>query len=257
MEGVLIELIFTAGPLLTAALAILIDPAAALVVGPASLLVGLALFLAQPPLRTWTVSEHAHAHGALGALRSPGIRTVMLTVAPMGFCFGAFEVAMPAFAEAHGHRPSAGILLALWSIGSAVGGIGYGARAWRTERARLYAWLAALLPVGYIPPLLAPSLVAMGPLALLAGLCIAPTLTAGNQVAGDVALAGAEAESFTWLSMALIVGLAAGNAVGGLLADGQGWRSAVLAAAAGAVLSAVLAAWRWRTLRPVTAGALG
>jgi MFS family permease len=56
LEGVLIELIFVVGPLLTALLAALVDPAAALVLSPVLLLIGLTGFLAQPPVRTWFVS---------------------------------------------------------------------------------------------------------------------------------------------------------------------------------------------------------
>ncbi|MET0603319.1 MAG: MFS transporter, partial [Baekduia sp.] len=87
-------------------------------------------------------------------------------------------------------------------------------------------------------------------LALLAGLCIAPTLTAGNQIAGDVAPSGAETEAYTWPITALVVGLAIGNWAAGAIVEAADWQAAFLVAAAGAVLSAVLAAARWRTLQP-------
>jgi MFS family permease len=262
LEGVLIELIFVAGPLLTAAIAALADPAAALVLSPVLYLSGLVLYLVQPPVRTWQISEHAGTHGVLGALRSAGIRTLVLVTVPMGFCFGAMEVALPAFSEAMGSRQLAGVLVALWSVGSAVGGLAYGARAWHGPAGRRYARLAALLPLGYLPLAAASSMVAMGALAVVAGLCIAPTLTAGNQIAGDVAPAGAETEAFTWPVMSLVVGIAAGNWTAGAIVETTGWRAAFLASAAGAGLSALLAATRWRTLehrpapQPAAAGAV-
>jgi MFS family permease len=248
IEGVLIELVFVTGPLVTAALAALVDPALPLLLAPALLLGGLALYLAQPPVRTWVISEHAGSHGALGALRSPGIQTLAITTLPMGFCFGAMEVTLPAFAEDHGARTLAGLLVATWSAGSALGGLWYGAREWSGPAGRRYAGLAALLPIGYLPLAAAPSIAAMLPLALLAGLCIAPTLTAGNQIAGDVAPEGAETEAYTWPITSLVAGLALGNLVAGAIVDAVDWRTAFLAAAAGAGLTAVVALARRGTL---------
>jgi MFS family permease len=249
LEGVMIELIFVTGPLLTGALAAFVDPAAALLLAPVLLLGGMSLFLLQPPVRTWVISEHAGSHGLLGALRSPGIRTLVLTTIPMGFCFGAMEVTLPAFAEDHGARNLAGVLVATWSAGSAAGGLLYGARAWSGSTGRRYARFAALLPIGYLPLAAAPSIAVMLPLALLAGLCIAPTLTAGNQIAGDVAPPGAETEAYTWPITSLVSGLAIGSWAAGAIVDAADWRVAFLAAAAGAALSALLAATRWRTLQ--------
>jgi MFS family permease len=250
LEGVLIEVIFTAGPLLVAAIAAVGDPGLALVLSPALMVGGLWLFLLQPPVRTWEISEHAGANGLLGALRSPGIRTLMLTTVPMGFCFGAVEVTLPAFSEAHGARPLAGTLIAVWSIGSAAGGVWYGARGWTGDPGRRYARLAALLPIGYVPLALAPSMLGMVPLALLAGLSIAPTLTAGNQIAGAVAPPGSETEAYTWPITALVIGLAIGSWVAGVIVEADGWRAAFAASAVSAGLSAVIAALRHHTLAP-------
>jgi hypothetical protein len=249
LEGVMIELVFVVGPLLTALLAALIDPAAALILSPVLLLGGLAGFLVQPPVRTWVISEDAGSHGPLGALRSPGIRTLVLCTVPMGFCFGAIEVTLPAFSEAHGARPIAGVLVATWSLGSAAGGLLYGARHWSGPAGRRYARLAALLPIGYLPLAAAPSLAAMFPLALLAGLCIAPTLTAGNQIAGDVAPPGAETEAYTWPVTSLVIGLAVGNWSAGAIVEAVDWQAAFLVSAGGAALSALLAGLRWQTLQ--------
>ncbi|HEY6762930.1 MAG TPA: MFS transporter [Baekduia sp.] len=248
LEGVLIEVIFVTGPLLTALLAAVWDPAIALILSPILLVTGLAGFLVQPPVRSWRISDDAQRHGLWGALRSPGIRTLVLCTLPMGFCFGAMEVTLPAFSEDHGARGLSGVLVATWSLGSAIGGLAYGARSWPGAPGRRYARLAALLPLGYLPLAAAPSLAAMFPLALLAGCCIAPTLTAGNQIAGEVAPAGAETEAYTWPITSLVVGLAIGNTVAGALVEAVDWRAAFLAAAAGAATSALLATLRWRTL---------
>jgi MFS family permease len=255
IEGVLIEVIFVLGPLLAAGISAAASPALALLLSPVLLLGGLVLFLLQQPVRSWVISEHAGSHGLLGALRSPGIRTLVLATIPMGFCFGAMEVTLPAFSEVHGNPTFAGVLIAVWSAGSALGGILYGARAWRGPLGRRYAKLALLLPIGYLPLAAAPSLLAMIPLSFLAGLCIAPTLTAGNQAAGDVAPPGAETEAYTWPVTSLVVGLAMGSWAAGAIVEAIDWRAAFLASAAGAVLAAVVATARHRTLDHTSATA--
>jgi MFS family permease len=167
----------------------------------------------------------------------------------MGFCFGAMEVTLPAFSEAHDARAIAGVLVATWSAGSAIGALLYGAWHWSGAPGRRYARLAALLPLAYFPLAAAPSLAAMFPLALLAGVCIAPTLTAGNQIAGDVAPPGTETEAYTWPITSLVLGLAVGNWTAGAIVEAADWRTAFLVSAGGASISALLAAARWRTLQ--------
>ena len=120
LEGVLIEGMFTIGPLLTAAISVLLDPAVALLLAPALLIIGLVMMLPLEPVRTWRTADPDHDHGMLGALRSRGLRTLMLCMLPMGFCFGAIEVTLPAFAEDHGSRAVGGALIAAWAFGSAL-----------------------------------------------------------------------------------------------------------------------------------------
>jgi MFS family permease len=55
-------------------------------------------------------------------------------------------------------------------------------------------------------------------------------------------------ESFTWLVTALVVGVATGNAVAGVLTEATSWRIAVLAAATLAIVAAVVTVARRRTL---------
>src|SRR5829696_809656 len=131
LDGVSIELLFTVGPLLAAAIIALVSPVAALALSAVCALTGTLLFVAQPPSRAWTPHEQAGGHGMLGALHSPGVVTLALAAAPIGFCFGAVEISMPAFAEQFGSPAWAGVLLSAWAAASAAGGLAYGARAWK------------------------------------------------------------------------------------------------------------------------------
>jgi len=241
LDAVLVELVFVSGPLLTAAATATLSPVAALVLAAVLVVAGAAAFAASEPSRGWRSERRDAGHGALGALRSAGLRTLVVVTLPIGFCFGAMEVTLPAFAEDVANRAWAGALIAIWSAGSALGGLWYGARAWRGGVAERYVRLAWLLPLGYLPLAAAPSMAVMVPLCVLAGVTIAPLLTAGNQLVGDVAPAGALTEAFTWPITALVTGLAVGNAAAGAVVEAADWRAAFLVAAAGASLGAVVA----------------
>lgn len=250
IEGVLIEVLFTAGPLMTAVVSLVADPAVALLLAPALLTLGVTLMLRLAPVRSWRVSADASEHGMLGALRSRGLRTLMLCTLPMGFCFGAIEVTLPAFAEDQGSRALGGLLIAAWSLGSALGGLLYGAIDWQGPLPRRYARLATLLPIGFAPLALAPSMVAMALLAWIAGLSIAPVLTAGNQIVGDLAKQGTETEAYTWPITSLVTGLATGNAAAGLIVTHAGLTEAFLTGTGAAVIASTIAWLRWPAFSP-------
>ena len=177
----------------------------------------------------------------LGALGDPAIRMVALTTFPVGFCLGAIEVALPAFSHEQGSPALAGVLLALWSLASGVGGLIYGTRGGRGAMVDTFLLIALLFPLACLPLVLAWSPWAMVPLVILAGAPIAPLIASRNQLVGFLAPDGTGAESFTWLMTALVSGLAAGNAIAGVLTESEGWASAVLLGSAVAFLGAGLA----------------
>jgi MFS family permease len=248
LDSVLIEFVFVFGPLLTALATALLSPAAALGLSAALIVAGTLAFAASPPSRAWRPDRSGDGHGWLGALRSPGLRTLVLVTLPLGFCFGAMEVTLPAFSEAEATRTWSGVLLSVWALGSAIGGLVYGARVGGQPLARTYVRLSALLPLTFLPLAAAPSIAVMPALCFVAGLVIAPVLASGNQLVGDVAPTGALTEAYTWPITALVVGIAAGNAVAGGLVEVADWRVSFLVGAAVAALGGVLAFARRATL---------
>src|SRR5918995_5223648 len=150
LDGVSIELLFTVGPLLSALIIALVSPIAALLLSAACALTGTILFVTRKPSREWTPDAGAGSHGLLGALRSPGVVTVALSAAPVGFCFGTVEISMPAFAESFGAPEWAGLLLSVWAAASAVGGLAYGARHWTLPLPSLFLRISLLLPLGFL-----------------------------------------------------------------------------------------------------------
>jgi MFS family permease len=248
LDSVLIEFVFVFGPLLTALATALLSPAAALGLSAALIVAGTLAFAASPPSRAWRPDRSGAGHGWLGALRSPGLRTLVLATLPLGFCFGAMEVTLPAFSEAEATRTWSGVLLSVWALGSAVGGLIYGARVGVRPLAATYVRLSALLPLTFLPLAAAPSIAVMPVLCFVAGLAIAPVLASGNQLVGDVAPAGALTEAYTWPITSLVVGIAAGNAVAGGLVEVADWRVSFLVGAAVAALGGLLAFTRRGTL---------
>jgi MFS family permease len=251
LDSTLIEVIFTTGPLLTAGIATLTSPASALIVSAVAVLTGTTIFTALPATRH--IHTHGHERGGwLGALASPGVRTLVLVSLPAGVAIGICEVGIPAFSRAEGVPAASGVLLAIWSLGSAAGGLLYGALPHRsTTRAHLF--VATLLPLTLLPLAAATSIGVMALLVIPAGCCIAPLLATRNELVGGVAPPGSRTEAYTWPTTSFVGGIAIGAAVAGVLVEGPGWRTAFLAGAAFAVAGAVLAAARRGTFTPATA----
>ncbi|MBA3332244.1 MAG: MFS transporter, partial [Actinobacteria bacterium] len=128
LEASLQEIFFLVGPLIVALVSATVSPTAALVVAAAAGGAGTLAFAASAPVRAWRPETDRHVSGLLGALESPGVRTIVLFAACCGVAFGGTEVAMPAFAEDHGGAELGGVPLALFAGGSLVGGLVAGAR---------------------------------------------------------------------------------------------------------------------------------
>jgi len=255
LDSVLTELLFIAGPALTAAIAVLVSPGAALVVSAVAVTTGTFAFLAVLG-REPTEPRDAAPSGLLGALRAAGVRTLVVTMLPVGLAFGILEIAITAFATDAGHRELAGVLLTLWACASAAGGLVYGARPRRGSASDTHLRVALALPVGLSALLLATSPALMALLVIPAGVFIAPLLATRNELAGRVAPPGTETEAYTWPLTAIVAGIAAGAALGGVLVDEAGWRAAVGAAVASAAVGSALAVARRGTLHPPVEAAI-
>jgi MFS family permease len=252
LEAALQEVFFVGGPLLAAVLAA-VSPVAGLAGAGLASLVGATATASLPPVRETPRSRAAGA-GLLGALGAPGVRTVVLYAATIGVGFGSVELAMPAFAEAHGSRELGGVALACFSGGSLVGGLVAGLRPPRSVLRRFAAG-SVVLAGALTLLLLASSTPTLCALAFVAGLPIAPTIGALYAVIDRTARAGTAAEAFAWFGTAVSTGIAAGAVLAGVLVDERGVRTAFAVGAAAAFCGALLAWARRATLRPSTGGA--
>jgi MFS family permease len=249
-DSALIEVSFVTGPLITAVIVAAVGAEFALAASAALVIAGSVLFLAALPGDHRPVAAHSRSSGVLGALGEPALRLIALTTLPVGFCIGTIEVAVPAFSDAHGAPALAGVLLALWSLASGIGGLAFGLRSADRGLVDTYVLIALLFPLACLPLAAASSPLAMALLVMLAGVPIAPLIASRNELVAAVARRGTGTESFTWLLTALVAGLSAGAAVGGAVIEADGWPAAVLVGIAVAGVGALIAATRRDALHP-------
>jgi MFS family permease len=251
MVSIVFEVAVVTAPALVAAIVAVGSPQVA-VLAAAALGAGAALaFTATPASRRWRGTPHDV--GWLGPLGAAGMRTVFGVLVAFGTAVGIVQVAVPAFAADRGSAAAGGVLLAALSAGSLVGGLVYGARSWPGSLPRRLA--AMLLGLGAAFALLAVAGTQGGLAALLVlgGLLLAPTTVIGSTLLDSVAPSGTVTEAFTVMVMAIVVGTAVGNAVGGEIVESASYETAVLWAGAAAAAGAALTLIRRRTLVAETA----
>ena len=220
LEAILQETIWIAGPLLTTVVVTVSSPRIAAAMLGAIGLGGTLLFLASPLLATGA-PRHGPA-GRVSALASQRLRWLLVPVALMGAGLGAVEVGIPSLALHDGSRAASGSLLALWSLGSMAGGVGYSSARWRSGLGSRYAVLLLLNCLSLIPLLLTGSLALAVPASFIAGLAIAPTFSCLYSLVGHVVIPNSEHEAFSWVLSALVIGIAAGSAGAGVLISSLG-----------------------------------
>ena len=227
------------GPAAVVALAVVVDPAAALLAALGLALVGTVCFA----LQRATEPQPGGRGGprAKSALRVAGLRTLTASMLAEGALFGSLEVAMVAFADEHGNRAAAGLLLPLVALARGAAGLLYGARTWHSPLDRRFVLALVALTAGTLPLLVAPGLVGMAFAALGAGVGISPSLIASFGLAERLVPAAAHTEGFTWLNTGLNGGVAVGASAAGALADGPGPRWAFGVCVAGAFLALAVA----------------
>jgi MFS family permease len=248
LDSVLIEVIFVVGPLLTTVVVATMGAQYALIVAAACVLIGTVMLLSG--LAGLPGPEPAREQRAfgLGALADPGLRTLVFASLPVGFALGSIEVAVPAFSEAEGAKALAGVLLAVWSLGSGVAGLAWGATATRFSLLEAHVRFAWLLPLAIAPLALASSPLTMGLLVVLAGLPIAPLIASRNQLVERVTTAGTATEAYTWPLTALVAGVSVGAAAAGAIVESSSWTTSVLVATAVGALGATVVVTRRHTL---------
>jgi predicted MFS family arabinose efflux permease len=244
--GITFEIAIVAAPALVGVIASLSSASAATIVAAVLGTSAALAFTFTPASRRWRGTRHEV--GWLGPLSAPGMRTVFAVMAAFGTALGAVQVAVPAFADAHGSAASGGVLLAGLSIGSMAGGFIYGARSWPGRAdGRLVAVLlgaAATFALLALPG----SRVELAAMLVLVGLLAGPVGVICSTLLDTVAPRGTMTEAFAAMVMGVVTGIAIGQALGGAVVETASYDASVLLAGAVAAGGALLAAARSRSL---------
>ncbi|WP_062519375.1 MFS transporter [Demequina silvatica] len=284
LESSLEEVLFVAGPALATVLATQVTSWLPSAIAVVSLAIGgygfLSLKATEPPARRADArrfqAEHDHStalviDGTLervglpprprglrryrGALRghllvtTPALIVTTVIFATQGAMFASVDAATVAFAEELGHKDMAGLVLAVWAIGSLVGGLAYGSRVWARTLASRLLWGVSVTGIGAVSFMFAPGLLALGALMFLTGLAIAPTMAVGDGVTHALVPRSRLTEGMTWTRTGMDVGIAAGAWLAGAIIDRHGSQGGFLVTACAGVAGVAIAAASWRYLR--------
>ena len=238
VDTVMIEFNFTVGPALIAFVLLVSDATAALGLTWLFAVIAVPLYLSSGAPRYWKQTS-GEERRLLGPLTDWRLLLIYATTVALTFMFGMIEVGYPGFASARGKPALGGALLAICSIGSALGGLAYGGMHLGTpvENQLSRFLLAMAIPLG--AQALVSSAWLFAPLAFTTGLLIAPSLTALTLLVTRRAPARYATEAFTWMSTCVLTGIGAGMAAAGQLVEAAGV-SAAFAVAATACLVATL-----------------
>jgi MFS family permease len=240
LESVAQECVWIVGPFLVALMIALSTPSVVLVLLGFICITGTFLFV-RSPLAAGPPTARAQREHRQHALADPRLRALLGPIALMGFGLGAIEVGLPSLALHAGSRSASGVLLALWSVGSVLGGLWFGSRSWRSPIPTRYRVLLIAAVACTAPLILARSIPEGALGALLAGLTIAPLFSCQYAMVAHSVTEGSETEAFTWVTSALVAGIASGSAAGGAVISSGGvgapFALAVLAAAGAALIA--------------------
>jgi MFS family permease len=191
-----------------------------------ALVVGGYLFLSlratEPPPRPIHRVADGGGPPRRAVMRSRGMVVLALVNVAIGAIFGATDVSTVAFAEESGSTGSAGVVLAVFALGSLISGLGYGARHWTTALWLRFVIGVVALGVGVSLFFVVTSIPALAAVMFVTGFAIAPTLINANGLVQQFVSPAQLTEGLTWIATALGVGVSVGASVAGVMIDRQG-----------------------------------
>jgi len=249
-ESVADEVVFVLGPPAATVMAVALGASTALALTIAVGSTGTALLLVQrrsePPARP----EH-HTRGGGSALRLRGMAVLVAVMILLGSVFAGVEVAVIAIARQADETGTAGVVLALWALGSLLAGLVVGSLRRAPSLSRQLQLGAVAMTVTLLPLLFTDNLRVIAPVLFVAGVGVSPSLIAGFALVEKLVPGARLTEGLTFVTTGISLGFAVGSPLTGLVIDAfgphQGFVVGLLAALA-AVLAASLARPRWEAV---------
>ncbi|CAM5516705.1 MULTISPECIES: MFS transporter [Streptomyces] len=246
LESVVDEMTFVVGPALSVALSTSLFAEAGPMIASALLAIGVLLLV---PQKRTEPAVHVGEDGgpaAGSAIRIGALQLLALILAAGGTIVGTVDVVSVAFAEEQGAPASAGIVLSVYAVGSALAGLVFGARKLKTPLPRLLTFGAAGTAVTALPLLLVGNVATLSVAVFFSGIFFAPTMIIVMGLVEKIVPARQLTEGMTWAITGLSVGTALGAAVSGSMVDrfGPTGGFAVAMVAGAATLLLALVAYR-------------
>jgi len=224
LDAVSEEVMFTVGPLLAAVVAAMFNPAVSLAISAAAVVIGTVTFVVSPLSRLQR-GHHTLRRAQQSALpvtspmRTPGFPVIALALVVPGIMLGAAEIAAPAIGAGEDSIILAGVLLALFAGGSAIGGLAFGRLEVKIVLRRQILVLAtAMLSVSLVVGLAAGQAALLVGFALM-GALLAPLMISGYLAADELVDQRAQTEAGSWVNTAVNTGAAVGSGIMGVSAD--------------------------------------
>ncbi len=240
VEAVNDELVFMLGPTIVTLLASWVHPLAGLAAAGLAAVGGTWALVVQrrtePPRHHRSLRSEPHRPmpwAGLVPLLSGGLM--------LGVLFGGCEVAVVAFADETGGTAAAGLLLAVWALGSLMAGLVSGALTFRRSAATRYRMGVLALALVMMPLPFVEGRLLLGVLLFLGGFAISPTMIAA--VSWIEALVPRERlnEGMVLFSTGMVAGVAPGAALVGMVVDAAGASASFWVPAAAGTVGTVMA----------------
>jgi MFS family permease len=237
VDSVVTELSFMVGPVLGVLAAVYLPtPVALLICQLTTVAGGVALWVVNPSLGTDRTDAGTGEVLRVRDWLSPAVIAILVIAATAVVILTGEDLGIVAAMRDMHHTGSIGWVLALWGLGSALGGIVYGALHRHPPAGVLLALLAASTALVAV----ADGELAFVALLFVSGVFCAPTITATIDDLSRAVPVGVRGEAMGWHGSALTLGGALGAPVIGAAIDHGGWPGGFELAGALGFASAVL-----------------
>jgi MFS family permease len=234
LDASLQEIIWILAPVLITLVSTQIGTVEGLVLVAIILVGGGAWFILSPEVGRVRIPRSRNALGKV-VLKPPVLLATVIGFLLIGAC-AAVEVGVVASFE-HGSL-TAGVVLAVFALGSLAGGLAFGhipIGPWAMARRLL------IVTVGLALTMVMLNVFWLGGTLVLAGIGIAPALAVLFAITSASVKFSETAEAFGWAGTGQLIGAAAGSAVAGFLVDLGDWRGAYFAATLFAAVGLIVA----------------
>ena len=220
-EALVDEIVFVFGPLLATALSTYISPVSGLVASMTFVVIG------QPALARLrdtepTIIKSDVQRKSPKILRRKSAQAIILPVFFVGGYFGSVGILVVAFTNKLGNPGIAGILLAIWALGSGFAALLNGIVGTHISHAKIFNYALIFMFVMSLGFIFANSIPALAVILFLNGLGISPVLVHAYATMEKEVSEDELTEAMTWVTTGTPTGGAIGSALAGQVIDNFG-----------------------------------